>query len=70
LWGYLLGPIYLAYHGAWGWALVWVVLCLATYGIAAFILPLFAREMILSSYRSRGWYILERQPPKIPRYLR
>jgi hypothetical protein len=55
LWTLLFGPLYMAFHEAWGQALVSFVVACVTVGLSWVIYPFFARRIVRNAYLRKGW---------------
>ena len=55
LWTFLFGPLYLAFHEAWGHAIVSFVVACATVGLSWVVYPFFARGIVRNAYLRKGW---------------
>ena len=55
LWTLLFGPLYLAFHEAWGPALISFVVMCATVGLSWIVYPFFARAIVRNAYLRKGW---------------
>ena len=67
IWSLLFGPFYMFWHGAWGMAIIHILLTIVTFGafgFGYFIFPLFAAAALHRSYLGRGWKLAEGSPKK------
>jgi hypothetical protein len=55
LWTLVFGPLYLAFHEAWGQALISFVVACATVGLSWVVYPFFARRIVRNAYLRKGW---------------
>lgn len=54
-WTFLFGPLYLASHGAWGQALISLIVAICTAGLSWLAYPFFAPGILRSAYLRKGW---------------
>jgi len=55
-WGtLLLGPLFFAFRGVWGWAILSLILALLTAGIAWLFIPFAAHGIVNNHYLNKGW---------------
>lgn len=62
LWTFLFGAFYLGFKGAWGWAVLGIVLSGVTLGVFWLILPFFAESILRKHFLQRGW--IEEDAPR------
>lgn len=55
LWCFILGPLYFAIRGNWGWFFIGLILLPTTLGMSFFILPLCARKINRIKFLREGY---------------
>lgn len=55
LWSFILGPLYFAIRGNWGWFFISAILALASLGLSYFIVPLFTRKINRTNLLRKGY---------------
>jgi hypothetical protein len=55
LWTFFFGSFYLGFKGAWGWAVIGILLSGVTLGVFWLILPFFAESILRKHFLQKGW---------------